>query len=131
MKCSSCGAPRDREDRYCPYCKVKFDPYATVNDNKQEIHIHYHQENRPEPRVQVEPIYVPMEKTSHRSRLVALLLCIFFGIFGAHKFYLGKIGMGFLYLFTYGIFSIGWMIDLLVLIFGSPKDKDGDVLTWH
>ncbi len=35
-----------------------------------------------------------------KSRLVTLLLCIFLGSFGVHKFYVGKVGMGILYLFT-------------------------------
>ena len=113
MKCPNCGSPRDREDRYCPYCMTKFDPYATVPNEKPEIHIHYHQEIRPEPRFVVEPIYTPMEKRSHRSRVIALLLCLFLGWFGAHKFYLGKNGMGVLYLFTCGLIAYGWLIDLL------------------
>lgn len=131
MKCPNCGSPRDRDDRYCPYCKTKFDPYATVPNEKPEIHIHYHQENRPEPRVVVEPIYTPVEQRSHRSRLLALLLCIFLGWFGVHKFYLGKNGMGVLYLFTCGLFAYGWLIDLFILAFGNPKDKEGYRLTWH
>ena len=131
MTCPNCGGPRNREDRYCPYCKTKFDPYATVPDAKQEIHIHYHQESRPEPEVRVEKIYVPREKTSTKNRLVALLLCIFLGIFGAHKFYLGKIGVGLVYIFTYGLFGIGWLIDLVSLIAGNPCDKKGYRLVWH
>ena len=129
MKCPNCGAPRGVEDRFCIYCKAEFD--KAPSQEKQEVHIHYHQEVRQEPRVQVEHIYAPVEKRSSRSRLVALLLCFFLGIFGAHKFYLGKFGMGILYLFTYGLFSIGWLIDLFVLLVGNPKDKQGDPLTWH
>ncbi|MFR8462077.1 MAG: TM2 domain-containing protein [Ruthenibacterium lactatiformans] len=36
------------------------------------------------------------------------------GYFGAHKFYEGKVGMGVLYLFTLGLFGIGWFVDLIV-----------------
>lgn len=50
------------------------------------------------------------------NKWVALLLCIFLGGIGAHKFYEGKIGMGILYLFTAGLFGIGWIIDIIVLI---------------
>lgn len=52
-----------------------------------------------------------------RNKWVALLLCLFLGEIGAHKFYEGKIGMGILYLFTGGIFLIGWIIDLFALLF--------------
>lgn len=51
-----------------------------------------------------------------KDKWVAFLLCLFLGIFGAHKFYEGKIGMGILYLFTVGLFGIGWFIDLIVLL---------------
>lgn len=46
------------------------------------------------------------------SKWTAFFLCLFFGGFGAHKFYEGKIGSGILYLFTFGIFGIGWLIDI-------------------
>ena len=51
-----------------------------------------------------------------KNKWVALLLCIFFGALGAHKFYEGKIGMGILYLFTGGLFFVGWIIDIFVLL---------------
>ena len=50
-----------------------------------------------------------------KSKSTAYLLWFFLGGFGAHKFYLGKTGMGILYLFTFGIFGIGWLIDLFTL----------------
>lgn len=52
-----------------------------------------------------------------RSKWVSLLLCLFFGCFGAHKFYEGKILLGIVYLFTLGIFGIGVIIDLIILLF--------------
>lgn len=55
-----------------------------------------------------------------KSKWVALLLCIFLGLFGAHKFYEGKIGMGILYLLTAGLFCIGWIIDIISIL-GKPN----------
>lgn len=52
-----------------------------------------------------------------KNKWVALLLCVFLGYFGAHKFYEGKVGMGILYLFTFGLFGIGWLIDCIALLF--------------
>ena len=46
-----------------------------------------------------------------KNKWVALLLCIFTGC--GHKFYEGKIGMGFLYLFTGALLGIGWIIDII------------------
>ncbi|MBQ7138712.1 MAG: TM2 domain-containing protein [Clostridia bacterium] len=81
--------------------------------------------------MRVEHIYTPVENCSSRSRLVALLLCFFLGIIGAHKFYLGRFGLGLVYLFTYGLFGIGWLVDMIVLLAGHPRDKQGLPLTWH
>ena len=50
-----------------------------------------------------------------RELWVAYLLWFLLGLVGVHKFYLGKIGMGILYLFTGGIFLIGWIIDVFTL----------------
>lgn len=52
-----------------------------------------------------------------RSKWAALALCFFLGIFGAHKFYEGKTGMGLLYLFTGGLFCVGVIIDFIILLF--------------
>ena len=52
-----------------------------------------------------------------KNKWVAFLLCFFLGYVGAHKFYEGKIGMGILYIFTVGLFGIGWLIDFFVLLF--------------
>lgn len=51
-----------------------------------------------------------------RNKWVALLLCIFLGFFGGHKFYEGKAGMGILYIFTGGLFCIGVVIDFIALL---------------
>jgi TM2 domain-containing membrane protein YozV len=50
-----------------------------------------------------------------KSKLIAYLLWVFGGVFGFHKFYLGRIGMGLLYLCTGGILGIGWLIDFFTL----------------
>lgn len=50
-----------------------------------------------------------------KNKWIALVLCIF--TICGHKFYEGKIGMGFIYLFTGGLFGIGWVIDIISLIF--------------
>ena len=52
-----------------------------------------------------------------RNKWVALVLCILLGYVGAHKFYEGRIGTGLLYLFTFGLFGIGWLVDCIILLF--------------
>jgi hypothetical protein len=46
---------------------------------------------------------------------VAYVLWFFLGLFGGHRFYIGKIGTAILYLLTAGIFGIGWIIDVFTL----------------
>lgn len=46
---------------------------------------------------------------------VAWLLLIFLGMFGIHRFYMGKIGTGILYLLTFGICGLGYIYDMWTL----------------
>ena len=46
---------------------------------------------------------------------IAYILWLFFGFLGIHKFYLDKIVLGILYIFTGGLFFIGWFVDLFTL----------------
>lgn len=50
------------------------------------------------------------------ANVTELLLCLFLGVLGAHKFYRKKYGMGILYLFTAGLFGIGVIVDLISII---------------
>ena len=66
-----------------------------------------------------------MENSSPKSRVAALLLCLFFGGLGIHRFYAGKIGTGILWLLTLGFLGIGALVDLIMIICGSFRDKNG------
>ncbi len=65
-----------------------------------------------------------MEK-SPKNWIVTLLLCWFLGVYGAHRFYAGKIGSGVLQLLTLGGLGIWTLIDLIMIIVGSFNDNDG------
>ena len=68
---------------------------------------------------------------SPKSRLAALLLCAIFGEFGFHRFYVGKIGTGLIWLCTAGVLGIGWVIDLILIICGEFSDKHGaKLISW-
>ena len=51
-----------------------------------------------------------------KNKWVALLLCLFLGVVGGHKFYEGKIGMGILYIFTMGLAGIGVIVDFIRIL---------------
>lgn len=60
---------------------------------------------------------VKMEnRGKEKNKWVAFVLCLFLGVFGAHKFYEGKILMGVIYIFTGGLLLIGCIIDLIAIL---------------
>ena len=56
---------------------------------------------------------VPCNKTIPMKKdvFIAYVLWLVAGIFGAHRFYLGKTKSGIAFVFTFGFFGIGWLID--------------------
>lgn len=60
-----------------------------------------------------------------RSLLITVLLWLFVGSLGIHRFYLGHIGIGILYLLTGALCGIGWLIDGILLLTGELKPKNG------
>ncbi|HCQ56152.1 MAG TPA: hypothetical protein DIU30_07435 [Clostridiales bacterium] len=66
---------------------------------------------------------------SDKNWLATLLLCLFLGGIGVHRFYVGKVGTGILQLITLGGCGIWTLIDLIMIITGSFTDKDGNKIT--
>ena len=62
------------------------------------------------------------------SKLTAILLCLFLGSLGIHRFYLGYTLIGVIQLLTFGGFIIWAIVDLIMLIIGSLKDSEGNDL---
>lgn len=60
--------------------------------------------------------------------LATLLLCIFFGGIGVHRYYVGKVGTGIIWTLTGGCFGIGYIVDLIKIIVGKFKDKRGNYI---
>lgn len=61
-----------------------------------------------------------------KSQLIALLLCIFLGGLGIHRFYLGYTWQGIVQLLTGGGCGVWALIDLIRIIMGTLKPKNGD-----
>jgi TM2 domain-containing membrane protein YozV len=66
---------------------------------------------------------------SDKRILPAFLLCFFFGVFGAHRFYVGKIGSACGQLFTLGGLGIWALVDLIILVCGEFTDGAGNRMT--
>lgn len=116
MYCSKCGKEIDNDAIICPLCGVATQNFNTVKNSQPQVVINNTNTN------------TNINKNSNvntgievgrkvKNKWIAILLCIFLGCFGAHKFYEGKNGMGILYLFTMGILGIGVIIDFIVLLF--------------
>ena len=60
--------------------------------------------------------------------MVTLLLSLFLGTIGIHRFYVGKIGTGILQLITLGGCGVWTLIDVIMIVTGNFKDKDGNVI---
>lgn len=109
--CKQCGNQLDTTSRFCPGCGTQID--STSN---------------PTPPAQTTT--APEEK-SPKSAITALLLCLFFGAFGVHRFYVGKIGTGILMLITAGGFGIWTLVDLILIACCEFKDKEGKTLMFE
>ncbi|MDD2648786.1 MAG: TM2 domain-containing protein [Eubacteriales bacterium] len=135
MTCPNCGANIYDDVNRCQYCgsympvkQSQIPPQQVVYQQPQQpvvvqvVAPQAAQDNAGHP-------YVQRVEASSKSKWVAFLLCLFLGYIGAHKFYVGKTGAGILYFFTVGIFGIGWIIDLLVILSDGFTDKWGRKLS--
>ncbi len=97
--CSSCGEVIKNAAEICPHCGVRQPALAGAPPDISE------------------------------KWLVSLLLCIFLGFLGAHRFYVGKVGTGILMLLTGGGCGIWVIIDLILILTQKFTDKSGSIIT--
>lgn len=71
----------------------------------------------------MDPVYVTA--TSNKSKQKALVLAIILGWLGAHQFYVGRMGVGIIYAFTFGLFGVGWLRDIWHILLGTYTDNTG------
>jgi TM2 domain-containing membrane protein YozV len=76
-----------------------------------------------------EAVIAPPNKTevedTRRHFLAVFFLSFMWGTFGVDRFYLGKVWTGILKLITFGGFGIWVIVDLVLIMSGSMRDKQG------
>lgn len=70
------------------------------------------------------------EKSISRQVWFLAIMCFLFGMFGVHRFIVGKVGTGIIWLLTGGIFGIGWIVDLIMILCGVFTDKEGQKISY-
>ena len=68
-------------------------------------------------------------EVSEKKRLIAVLLNMFFGWMGAHRFYTGQTKTAVLMMFTGGGFGMAWFYDFVMLLLGKYKDQQDHVVS--
>lgn len=136
MRCPNCGAEAD--SKFCPYCGSQM-PYSgpenVYTDNSQQTIINNYYINPGDMPGNGMPnnYYNNMNGGfySPKSRIITIILAFVTGYFGGHYFYLGRPFMGFLYLFTVGLFGFGYLYDLYRSVVGTIPDANGlPVANW-
>ncbi|MFZ2125699.1 MAG: TM2 domain-containing protein [Candidatus Saccharimonadales bacterium] len=74
------------------------------------------------------PVEASVKPPRQRHFLAAFFLSFMWGVFGADRFYLGKIWTGLIKMLTFGGFGIWAIVDLSVIMSGGMRDKQGNEL---
>jgi TM2 domain-containing membrane protein YozV/RNA polymerase subunit RPABC4/transcription elongation factor Spt4 len=108
--CVGCGVPKNAGRKFCQNC------------GKETIHI---AEICPGCGVR---LAIKPDASEGKDWLTTLLLCIFLGYLGIHRFYTGHTVIGILQLVTLGGCGIWTLIDLIMIVTNSFKDVQGNQL---
>ncbi len=64
------------------------------------------------------------ERSLARTGWFLAIICFFLGELGVHRFVVGKVGTGILWLLTFGLFGIGTLVDFIMILCGTFTDKE-------
>lgn len=114
-KCSYCGTFSAIYEDVCSSCGARFEETATEeNIDMDTMNVTMEVESQDsKTSEEIQSYQFPVYEQKKKNKWIALVLCYFFGMFGAHKFYEGNKKTGKLYLFTFGLLGLGWTVDTI------------------
>lgn len=121
-RCYHCGALIDKDAAFCPKCGYNQNENENYGqDNNQGDYYRNNNDNYPNNH----------SKELNERWLICLILSIFVGTLGIHRFFVGKIGTAILMVLTIGGFGIWQLIDIIIIVCGNFKDKEGNTITMY
>jgi ribosomal protein L40E len=106
VMCVSCGVPPKNGKKFCQNCGAETPAVAEMCTK----------------------CGVRLTSGEGKDWLTTLLLCFFLGVFGVHRFYTGHTAIGVAQILTLGGCGIWALVDLIMIIVGSFKDSNGQLL---
>jgi TM2 domain-containing membrane protein YozV len=108
-------------------------PYQQPSQPYQQPSQPYQQPSQPYQQPYPQPGYAPgqmgagapMPSAGQKSWQMALILCLFLGVAGGHRFYTGHTGIGIAQLLTLGGCGIWTLIDLIMIVTNKYTDANG------
>ena len=134
--CPQCGLRAGAAAKTCPNCGARYFSNACPNCGYSTLSRGPATRSQPVQPAVVQQVTVqtaPQPRfvtpaapvVSEKSRAAALILLLLVGWLGVHRFYVGKIFSGILYLLTFGFVGVGLLVDLIMLLVGSFRDRHG------
>jgi TM2 domain-containing membrane protein YozV len=65
---------------------------------------------------------------STHSWWLTSVMAVLFGMFGVHRFMVGKIGTGLIWAFSLGCYGVGQLVDIIYLLMGKFTDTNGHTI---
>ena len=119
MYCQNCGSEVAEKASFCPNCGSRLGQFSQPMQQPVVVNV-VNTNTNTNNNINSSAGYYPA-----KSKWTAFFLCLFLGYLGAHRFYVGKSFTAFVWLFTFGLGGVGWIVDLLLILFGAFRDKAG------